>query len=262
MNEDVQKIIQGFEEISSLGWIAACSNNFSSLGLTFEKKLGKDPDALYFPDYYGTEIKCTSIKSKYPLYLFTVAFDGPTFPEINRLITKYGYYDSKYSDKKVLFVKFDENSNAIVDNKYRFKLEIDKKDNKMYLSVFDLQNHLLEKESYVYLDTIYNHLNVKIQRLALVYADTKEEKQQKYYRYYKMFIYRLKGWETFLELLCKGIVQVSLIARIQKSGIDEGKYRNKSLVFQLPKKNIDMLFKKEYEFCSDKNEELFKYINV
>ena len=84
MHENSKKLIDEFYRISQKGWIKSTSKSFGSVGLTFEKELGKSPDSLYFPDYYGIEIKCTTHYSKYPLYLFTIAFDGPTFPEIDR----------------------------------------------------------------------------------------------------------------------------------------------------------------------------------
>ena len=103
MSDEVVKLIESFKFIANKKWIKSVSKSFGSIGLTFEKELDKFPDAMYFPDYYGTEIKCTSRYSHYPLFLFTVAFDGPTFPEINRIVEKYGYYDTQYSDKKVIY---------------------------------------------------------------------------------------------------------------------------------------------------------------
>ena len=58
-----------------------------------------------------------------------------------------------------------------------------------------------------------------------------------------MAIYELKPFEDFIELLKKDIVKVSLIARIEKSGNEIGRYRNKNLVFQINKEYIDKLFK-------------------
>ena len=59
------------------------------------------------------------------LLLFTVAFDGPTFPEINRIVEKYGYYDTQYSDKKVIYEELNCRVKHKVNEKYKFKLELD-----------------------------------------------------------------------------------------------------------------------------------------
>lgn len=124
MNEDTKLLIEQFRQITNKGWIKSISNSFGSIGLTFEKELGKKPDAMYFPDYHGIEIKCTSRYSRYPLYLFTIAFDGPTFPEINRIVEKYGWPDKDYSDRKVLFVKlsFKEKKQLMININFSYLL--------------------------------------------------------------------------------------------------------------------------------------------
>ena len=251
MKKENKQLIEEFHRIANKGWIKSISNSFGSIGLTFEKELGKNPDALYFPDYYGIEIKCTSRYSRYPLFLFTVAFDGPTFPEINRIVEKYGYYDKDFIDKKVLFEKISCKTKTIVNEQYKFKLEIDKKCEKLFLCVYNLKNKLIEKESFVYIDTIKEHLLLKMSYLALIYASQRKFNNEKYFRYYRMIMYQLKDFKTFIELLNNGEIDVSLISRISKSGTDKGRYRNKNLVFQIKKDKIEKLFNKTYSFTYD-----------
>ena len=54
------EITKEFERISNKGWIKGINNNTNSVGLTFEKELGKTTDSLIFPDYHGIEIKRTA----------------------------------------------------------------------------------------------------------------------------------------------------------------------------------------------------------
>ena len=251
MDENTKKLVEEFKKIAAKRWIKSISKSFGSIGITFEKELGKTPDALYFPDYYGIEVKCTSRYSRYPLFLFTTAFDGPTFPEINRIVEKYGYYDKDFKDKKVLFAKLNCQEKTIINNKYKFSLEVDQKEEKLYLVVYDLEDNLNEKKSFVYLSTIYNHLSLKLNTLAIIKASTKTINNEKYFRYYSIGIYKLISFRRFLDLLVAGEIDVSLISRISKSGEDKGRYRNKNLVFQIKKKNIEKLFKKVYTWSND-----------
>lgn len=237
-----KNLIEEFKKIANKGWIKGVNNRIGSVGLTFEKELGKKPDSMYFPDYQGIEIKCTTRYSKYPLFLFTVAFEGPTFPEINRIVEKYGYYDKDFKDKKVLYENLSCNKFKKVNNKYKFKLDIDKNEEKLYLCVYDLNENLIERESFVYLDTIKTHLEVKLRKLAVIYASNKTIKNQKYFRYFQIKLYKLKTFSTFLQLLENGEIDVGLIARLNKSGIDKGRYRNKNLEFRLKKHKIEKLF--------------------
>lgn len=53
-------------------------------------------------------------------------------------------------------------------------------------------------------------------------------------------------------MLQDGIIKVSLIARISKSGNDKGRYRNQNLVFKIKKDEMNLLFEKIYEYNYDK----------
>lgn len=251
MNEKIDNYINKFKKISKKKWIMSVSKSFGSVGLTFEKELNKSPDSMYFPDYYGVEIKCTTRYSNYPFYLFTVAFDGPTFPEIDRIVNKYGWFDKDFPDKKVLFTKLSVKQKHKVNRKYYFKLDVDEENEKVYLLVYDLNGKQIEKESYIYTQSIFNHLIVKLNTLAIVYASKKKANSETYFRYYKTIVYELKSFEVFIKLLKEGIIIVDLISRISKSGSDKGRYRNKNLVFSISKDNMEKLFNKIYEYDTD-----------
>ena len=64
------------------------------------------------------------------------------------------------------------------------------------------------------------------------FMHVKKVLDEKYFRYYKIDIYNLISFERFLRLLKFGVIEVSLISRISKSGEDIGRYRNKKLVFR------------------------------
>lgn len=251
INEEIQKLIDNFHVIARKGWIKSVNKGLGSIGYTFEKELNKEPDSLYLPDYYGTEIKCTSRYSRYPISLFTVAFDGPTFPEINRLIDKYGYYDRDYPDKKVLYENICCMKRTEISSGYQFQLEVDDVEEKIYLCVYDLYGCLIERKSFVYFKTLYNHLMLKLNRLAVVYASKKMINGEQYFRYYKMNVYQIKSFNIFIELIKCGELQISLIARVSKSGFEAGQYRNKNLVFKIKKDKVDNLFQKIYSYDYD-----------
>lgn len=251
MNKEIQSLINQFHIIARKRWIPSVSSSFGSIGITFEQQLNKKADSLYFPDYYGIEIKCTSRYSRYPLFLFTIAFDGTTFPEINRIVEKYGYYDTVYTDKKVLYETLRFKQKTIVNDTYQFQLELNKLEEKIYLCVYDMNDNLIEKESFVYLKSISDHLLLKLNTLAIIYASQKTESEQKYFRYYKIAIYKLTDFETFLKLLETDKIEISLISRIGKSGSDAGRYRNKNLVFAIKKDKIENLFKQIFIFDYD-----------
>lgn len=250
MNKNIKELIEQFKLISQRGFIESTNKSFGSVGLTFEKQLNKNADSMFFPDYYGIELKCTSITSRYPLFLFTLSFDGPTFPEINRIVEKFGYPDKDYPEKKVLFEKTNNKHTYSTHNHYRFNLEPNLEEDKLYLAVYDKRNNLIEKTSFVYLSSIRDHLLLKLNQLALIYSATRTIKDKKYFKYFKMEIYKLKNFKTFLKLLDNGDIEVDLISRISKSGDDAGRYRNKNLVFKISKNKIWKLFNRIYSYTS------------
>lgn len=58
------ELLKEFKIIVDKKWVKGVNNLTSAAGLTFEKLLGKKPDSLYLPDYYGIEIKTTQRYSR------------------------------------------------------------------------------------------------------------------------------------------------------------------------------------------------------
>lgn len=255
MEQNQSELIKYFHKIAYKRWIEGkfFNNKIGNIGLTFEKEIKKEPDNMFFPDFKGIEIKCTTRYSNFPIYLFSASLEGTTYPEINRIIEKYGYYDKIYKNKKVLYEDFNHFTTHIVNNKWIFKLEINRDEDKLYFCVYDINNNLIEKEAFIYLNILYNHVITKLSNLAIIKASKKIENNNIYFRFYEITIYKLISFEKFLELLEKKIINVSIVGRLSKSGSNCGKYRNKNLEFKIKKENIDKLFKKVYYYNYDTN---------
>lgn len=254
----IKRLIVLFKKISNMSWVESISNSHGSVGLTFENFLGKKADSSYLPDFDGIELKCTTRYSKYPLYLFTIAFDGPEENEIERIASEYGRYDKDFTDKKVLFTKLSFKKKIVVSDNYKFQLQLNEDKSKIFLCVYDLCDNLIEKRSFLCIKSIYNHYVSKLNTMALIFASTKKINNKKYFRYYKMRIYTCKSFDDFLCLLLNDYINIDLISRIGKSGSDRGRYRNKSFVFSIYKLKIGKLFTCIYEYDVDKkNENIF-----
>lgn len=248
MDKNIESLIKIFKDISYKGWIKSISKSTGSIGLTFEKELKKKPDNRWLPDYKGIEIKCTKKISRYPIGLFSLTFDGPTKHETQRIVNKYGTYDKIYKNKKVLCVNINNYKPTIINRKYIFKLDIDLKNKKIYLCVYDLSNNLVEKEAYINIKTIYGHAITKLRCMAIIYGTSKIENNIKYFKYNEISIYRLGSIEKFILALKDGIIAAQLIVNVGKSGAKKGKIRNKNLTFLLKKDCINKVFDKAYEY--------------
>ena len=242
--EDKQiELLERFKQISKLKWIQGINNFTNSAGLTFESLLNKKSDSMFFPDYNGIEIKCTQRFSRYPITLFSKAFDGPSLFQMNEILNKYGKTDIIYKDKKILNSNICCNKKILVSGKYYFKLDVSNKDKKIYLAVYDVFDNLIEKEAFINFETLKTHLELKLSTLALIFASKKSINDIPHFRYYKIAIYKLISFNKFIELLKQDIIIVDIVGRISRSGTEIGRQRNKNLVFKISKENIEKLFK-------------------
>lgn len=260
MNESCKNLLNEFKIISKKQWIKGINNFTNSAGLTFESLLDKKADSLYFPDYQGIEIKCTQRFSRYPITLFSVAFDGPSLYEMNEILQKYGKNDIIYRDKKQLNATLSCKNKVLVNNKYYFKLDISVEEKKLYLSIYDIMENIIERKAFINFETIKNRLELKLSTLALVFASKKDIDNSPHFRYYKIIFYKLISFEKFIELLKQDIIIVDISCRVSRSGIDAGRQRNKNLVFKISKDNINKLFKTLKRYDSDLENSYFQII--
>lgn len=253
MNESQKNLLEKFKTISKMQWIKGVNTFTNSVGLTFESLLNKCSDSMFFPDYQGIEIKCTQRFSRYPISLFSSAFDGPSLYEMNEILNKYGKNDIIYKDKKILNASLNCKEKTLINNKVYFKLDVDENEQKLYLCVYDLSNNLIERNSYISFETLKTKLELKLTNLAVIWASKKEIDNLPYFRYYKIIFYNLISFDKFIELLKNNIIIVDIVGRISRSGLEAGRQRNKNLVFKIDKENISKLFKTLKKYNADLN---------
>lgn len=250
-------LVSKFKEIHKKGYIKGVNNSTNSVGLTFEKELGKKPDSSYLPDYNGIEIKCTTRFSRFPISLFSKSFDGPENYEMNRLLTTYGKKDIIYKDKRILIGDIFCNKTTLIYSNY-FKLEVDRNEEKIFILVYDLKMKLIERTSYIDFSTLKSRISTKLSNVALVYASKKIINSIVNFRYYKMIIYKYTCFDNFLNMLESGEIYATISGRISRSGEKEGKQRNKNLVFKIEKDSINKLFTEDIVTDCDIKTSTFK----
>ena len=243
MDDNFNRLLVEFERIKQKGWIKSNSKSSGAIGVTFEKELGLVENHSFYPDFNNIEIKCVSKKTMYPLTLFSLCFDGPGTRELNRIVDLYGYPDKVFKNKNVLSAYLSCKQSKLVNNKY-FKLEIDRNNKKIYLAIYEKNNILLDKISYINFATIQNRLTTKISNLAFIYGESRFESGTFYFKYSDILLYTLKDFNTFLDLLENDDISTSIGYRINKGSLHYGKPSSKNIVFTIPYSNINKLFSK------------------
>lgn len=250
MNRNFKNLKNKFKNIADKGWIRSVSKGHGTVGLTFEHELGKKVDTTYNPDYKNIEIKCSTRYSRHPISLFSLALDGPSDKEIIRLNENYGSFDKDFPNKKTLIKTSRVGNLAKLKSDYYLSFKI--YEDKLFILIYDKNKKLIDKCSFVFLENIKKHLLIKLNNFAYIKASKKNIDEIEHFRYYEIYLYKLKNFETFINLLKNGEVDITLISRISKSGPSAGIYHNKNLVFQIKKKYIEKLFDFIHYYNHDK----------
>ena len=108
----------------------------------------------------------------------------------------------------------------------------------------NLDYKILEKECYITFNTLKKHLYTKFKYLAIINAFKKYINGEKYFKYYNLLLYKLKDFDTFINIIEKDIIRINMILRINKSKLHYGKPSYKNIIFYINKYNLQYLFTK------------------
>lgn len=245
MEENIKKLKIEFKKIKEKGYIKGISNNFSSIGRTFENELNLPENNFSIPDYYGIEIKTRRTYSKSSITLFNAEPNGKDLFEIERLKEKYGYPCKKDRNYKVLYVEAYGNKNNYAGIKYQYKIDIDKKEHRVYLCIFNKYDKLIEKKVYWSFEYLKEKLINKLKYLAVINAWPKKIEGWNYFKYYKIDIYRLKNFNSFINLLEDGTIKLVIKIDIHLGKSNYGQTYNHGCGFAIKENDLVKLFYKE-----------------
>lgn len=242
----MQKVIKElkglFFEIKNKGWIESDTNNLGSIGHTFEKLLGIQTNELEIPDFEGIEIKTKNKYSSSYTTLFCCTPTGPHFHEVERLKDLYGYPDSKLKEHNVLNTSIYSKYKNRVGMKYYFELKVDKEKQKIFLLIFNSKKELIEDIVYWDFNILQEKLYRKLKYLAFIKADKLSTKNKKYFKYYMMKIYKLKNFETFINLIENGTIRISLKIGVFRTGKKIGQIHDHGTSFCIEENNLEKLY--------------------
>lgn len=109
----------------------------------------------------------------------------------------------------------------------------------MYLAIYDFNHNLIEKEAYWDFSELKEKLECKLKYLAIILAKEQNHNYCDYYNYVELYCYILKDFETFLDLIDKNIISVSMTCSATKYGPSIGKQKMSCYfrigIFDLPK---------------------------
>jgi len=242
VEENIILLQKKFCEIREMGYVKSVRKGSTGIGVTFEKLIGKNEENFELPDFYGIEIKTTRAYSKSKISLFNAVPTGSSFYETKRIRDTYGYPSKRDKNLKCIYACVVGNASRKVGLWYYFKLKVDRKNERVVLQIFDYNHILVDDSTYWDFGILKEKLLRKLQVLALVNAWTNQKDGVEYFKYYKMNIYLLKGFDTFIDMLENGKIEV--VFKID-SYVDEKRYGNvdsTGVTFAIHKEYLEDLF--------------------
>ena len=247
MYENFNKLNTEFLKIKKLKWIQGITNGYGNAGRTFEYLLGKkEADELPVPDYYGIEIKTRAYNSKYKLSLFSTVPDGPELFETKRILQKYGYPARGMKSANVLFGYINAKKESFIGKKYQYKLDVDKKEKKIFLNIYDINNKLIERKSYWSFELLKEKLELKLQNLAIIKWKGRIINEKNYFYYQEIIFYQLKSFERFIELIEQGIITIVIKIDVYRDEKKMGQIHDHGTSFQIAEEHLALLFNTIY----------------
>jgi len=228
MDMNMRKLLDIFKNIYNKGWIATTNNGYGSVSLTFLKELGKINNAI---DLNSLEIKCTTRFSDFPIFLFSINTE-----EV--LASKKDYIINNITDKKVIYTDVYFNKKVLINHKKKGQLVRD--GDKLLLNIYDNDDNFIKSEVLVYLSSIYNFFEYKLENIAYIRAFHTVREMVSYFKYYYISFLSFRGIDTFLELLDNDLINITLIARKDKK---DNRFKICNINFTIDKDNLKLLYK-------------------
>ena len=243
MNNDFLDLKNKFNSIKRLGWLYSMRNGPTGVGYTFECLLNKNEDNLQLPDYKSIEIKTIKYFSKRKIHLFNANPQSIFFSPIKTILDNFGYPDKDYPKFNVFNVNLSSLGEKKIGNNY-LSIKIDRKRRKIFLCKRNRNNFTTNLNVYWSFDYLDSILRKKLSNLAVVWACYKRENGKDMFFYTKIDFYTYKNIDCFIELLEKGLIEITFKISVFKSGDRFGEIHNRGTDFSINESNLTLLFNK------------------
>lgn len=232
-----QTLVDLFHSIQKRGWIETKRHGDQCLGNAFEDLIGKVEDNKPEADFMGIELKSHRIVTSSLMSLFS---KSPTSPRgVNTYLREtYGVVDPEYG-KKVLNTTISGNRFNSHRGGHCFKLGVDRLNKKLRLVVKRqsddqiVENETIGKNIYWDFNVLENALHKKLNKIAILYGDEKDENGKHYVRYEQMILLEGLTLEKMLSAIENGDLVIDIRIGVYASGKNIGKTHDHGSAFRI-----------------------------
>lgn len=225
-----KEISRRLENLRKRGFVVSKRRGATGIGHTLEKELQLDETNLAIPDIGGrVELKSTRKYSGSLVTLFT--FNRAVWKiKQKELILNFGYTDKKGRKSLYKTIYFEK------DSKKDLRISIDKNKNTVCL-VSDDNTIVAEWNLY----TIVGKFISKLERLIIVFAETRKNKKgQEEFHYNEAFYLENPKPENFVAAFENGLIAIDIRMYINEKNV----VRNHGTGFRIEERNILNLYEK------------------
>ena len=242
MNNDRKKLEELFLSIKNMGFIKSKRRGDTGIGYTFEELIKKPEENFPIPDFNSIEIKTFRTKSNKAIHLFSSTPDGDFLFPIKRVVDILGYPDKTMKEAKVFNVDFRGNKTRWIGYYKKGMIKVNREYNKIDLIAYDNKGNNLNVDTSWSFDMLKNKLYLKLTNLAVISADSKYIKGEEYFNYNSLKFYKLKNFDTFLDLIEKGIISICFNVGVYRSGRRIGQPHDRGVNFSIYQSDLLLLF--------------------
>ena len=248
---DTTRLEKEFNRIKAMDFVPNVKqdSNDGGAGNTFEKWLGVRENNLKEPDFEGFEVKTKKdyLKSKSPISLFTLKPSSPSDGD-EYMRSHWGVPDSVYENVLCFRTSLYAHRWSVVYGKSKFKVDVDFKQEKIYLVKATLEEKIIDKTVYWTFADVHRGAK-KLENLFLVDAESKKIDGKDYFHFTGASVYLdYLGDENFINLLAQGVIRYDNRLGVYGPSTDKaGKPHNHGGGFRLDKKYVHKLYGKVIE---------------
>ena len=244
MQNEIYNLKKEFERIKNMGWIEEKRKCKGAAGYTFETLLKKEEDDLPIPDYDEIEIKTINKNAKTNLHLFNLTPDGDYLFPIKRLLEELGMRDKDNDEAMFFYRSFNAKNDTKIVYGRKGKLIVNYEKQKIELSIVNSQLENINIGVSWSFDYIKERLNLKLTNLAIIKVSSCIIVGKGYYHYDSINFYKIRDFDTFIDLIEKGVIEITFKIGVHKSGKKKGRTYDHGTDFSIDINDIELLYEK------------------
>ena len=206
--------------------------------------LKKEEDDFPTPDYHDIEIKVMNDNTKTNLHLFSLMPDGDYLFPIKRILQEIGYPIKSSQNERVLYQTFNSSSYTKLLFGQKGIIHVNYNESKVELMVLDHKNENINVGISWSFDYLKKRLELKLKYLAFIRVSSCIICGEGYYHYHTINFYKLRGFDSFIDLIDKGIIEITFKIGMHKFGNKVGKPYDHGTDFSIKVSNLDLLYDK------------------